>query len=284
MQMLVALGRGFFDRVIHRSARLAGELERMRPDFDPDFYLAQFSEDDLLSDPLTHYLRTGWQEGLDPHPDFSTNGYLDMHLDVADAGMNPLLHYVTFGREEGREVPSSNVSHLSRQARATAAINSAQQLDRDAAEVSDEIDLAFYEATSGRTFADAVAAARHYLQIGWEQGLDPNAAFSTRAYLSHYPDIADANIPPFLHYIRAGRAEGRLAQDRADDVARILAASPTLESVENDWLFAHPEQVPMQRELGAQQLLAAVEATSDRLVFAFTHDDFLKIRGGIQLF
>ncbi|MEX3017124.1 hypothetical protein [Gymnodinialimonas hymeniacidonis] len=283
MQTLVALGRGFLDRVIHRSSRQAGELERMRPDFDPDFYLAQFSEDDLLSDPLVHYLRTGWQDGLDPHPDFSTNGYLNMHLDVADAGMNPLLHYVTFGRDEGREVPPSHVSHLSRQARATAAINSAQQLDRDAVEVADEIDLAFYEATSGRTFPDAVAAARHYLQIGWEQGLDPTATFSTRAYLSHYPDIADANIPPFLHYIRAGRAEGRLAQDRADDVARILAASPTLESVENDWLFAHPEQVPMQRELGAQQLLAAVEATSDRLILAFTHDDFLKIRGGIQL-
>ncbi len=283
MQTLVALGRGILSRVIHRSASNSRDLDLVRPDFDPDFYLAQFPKDVLLSDPLTHYMRTGWKDGLDPHPDFSTTGYLDMHLDVADAGLNPFLHYASFGRDEGREVPPSQVSHLSRAVRSATALNAATQLERDAAEIADHVDLAFYRATSGQDFDSALTAARHYLQIGWEQGLDPTATFSTRAYLSHYPDIADANIAPFLHYLRAGRAEGRLAQDRAEDVARILAASPTLESVENDWLFAHPEQVPLQRELGAQKLLAALKDTREQLVFAFTHDDFLKIRGGIQL-
>lgn len=283
MQTLVAFGRGFVDRVIKRSAIKAAELARVQPEFDTDFYLAQFAEHDLLSDPLSHYMRTGWKDGLDPNPDFSTSGYLHKHLDVADAGMNPLLHYVTFGRDEGRDVPPSRIAHLIPNAKSADVVDQAQQLERDAAEIADEIDFAFYCAISNRAFETPHGAARHYLQIGWEQGLDPTPHFSTRAYLSHYPDISDASIPPFLHYVRAGRAEGRLAQDGAAEVAHILAASPSLESLESDWLFAHPEKQPLQRELGAQKLFSALKDTDKRLVFSFTHDDFLKVRGGIQL-
>jgi hypothetical protein len=283
MQTLVALGRGFVDRVIHRSAKQAAELARIRPEFDDEFYLAQFSEHDLLSDPLTHYMRTGWKDGLDPNPNFSTTGYLHQHLDVADAGMNPLVHYITYGRDEGRYVPASHVAYLGAKVQSDSVADQAAQLDRDADEIADEIDFTFYCATSGRKFETATGAARHYLQTGWEQGLDPTPFFSTRAYLSHYPDIADASIPPFLHYVRAGRAEGRLAQDRAEEVAHILASSPSLECMENDWLFAHPEQAPLQRELGAQKLLSALKGCEEQLVFSVTHDDFLKVRGGIQL-
>lgn len=283
MQTLVEMGRGIVDRILRRSATQATDLARMRPDFDTDFYLAQFSEGDLLSDPLYHYMRTGWKDGLDPNPEFSTSAYLDMHLDVAEAGMNPFLHYVMFGREEEREVSPSEVPVLVAETLPSATLDPQQQLAEDAQEIAAEIDFPFYRATSGRDFDDPIAAARHYLQIGWEQGLDPTPHFSTRAYLSHYPDIADANIPPFLHYVRAGRVEGRLAQDKAEDVARTLAAAPTLESLEGDWLFAHPEKTPMQRELGAQQLLSALKGTDENLIFAFTHDDFLKVRGGIQL-
>ncbi|MEJ6391123.1 hypothetical protein [Gymnodinialimonas ulvae] len=283
MQTLVEMGRGIVDRILHRSAIQAADLARMRPDFDTDFYLAQFSDGELLSDPLYHYMRTGWKDGLDPNAEFSTSAYLDMHLDVADAEMNPFLHYLTFGREEGREVAASKIAHLIVETAPSATLDPDEQLVADADEIADEIDFPFYRATSGREFVDAKAAARHYLQIGWEQGLDPTPHFSTRTYLSHYPDIADANIPPFLHYVRAGRTEGRLAQDKAEDVARTLAAAPTLESIEGDWLFAHPERTPLQRELGAQQLLSALKGTDENLVFAFTHDDFLKVRGGIQL-
>ena len=283
MQTLVEMGRGIIDRILHRSATQTADIARIRPDFDTDFYLAQFSDGDLLSDPLYHYMRTGWKDGLDPNAEFSTSAYLDMHLDVAEAGMNPFLHYVMFGREEGREVAPSALAHLVVEASPATTLDPEQQLAEDAAEIAAEIDFPFYRATSGRDFDNASAAARHYLQIGWEQGLDPTPHFSTRAYLSHYPDIADANIAPFLHYVRAGRSEGRLAQDKAEDVARTLAGAPTLESMEGDWLFAHPERTPLQRQLGAQQLLSALKGTEEKLVFAFTHDDFLKVRGGIQL-
>ena len=52
--------------------------------------------------PLVHYLTIGHAEGRDPNPDFSGDGYLKANPDVAEAGINPLVHYVVNGRNEGR--------------------------------------------------------------------------------------------------------------------------------------------------------------------------------------
>src|SRR3546814_11595423 len=49
-----------------------------------------------------HYLRIGAQLLYDPSPGFSTRRYLRANPDVAAAGMNPLVHYLRFGRGEGR--------------------------------------------------------------------------------------------------------------------------------------------------------------------------------------
>ena len=47
-------------------------------------------------------VEVGWREGRDPNPDFSTSYYLSANVDVRDAGINPLYHYLTVGRGEGR--------------------------------------------------------------------------------------------------------------------------------------------------------------------------------------
>jgi hypothetical protein len=53
-------------------------------------------------DPALHYLVYGAQEGRDPGPFFSTRTYLALYPDVADAGVNALLHYETQGRRQNR--------------------------------------------------------------------------------------------------------------------------------------------------------------------------------------
>lgn len=52
---------------------------------------------------LMHYVDQGWTEGFDPSPGFSTKTYLRANPDVALNNINPLLHYVSTGRGEGRE-------------------------------------------------------------------------------------------------------------------------------------------------------------------------------------
>jgi hypothetical protein len=72
-------------------------------EFDAAFYLG--ANPDIAaagSDPLDHFLTTGWREGRDPHPRFSVRDYLDIYVDIAQAGINPFVHYVRTGRAEGR--------------------------------------------------------------------------------------------------------------------------------------------------------------------------------------
>jgi hypothetical protein len=54
-------------------------------------------------DLLLHYLENGVANGYSPHPDFDAVWYLHSNPDVAAANINPLPHYVIWGRAEGRK-------------------------------------------------------------------------------------------------------------------------------------------------------------------------------------
>ncbi|MBM3552940.1 MAG: class I SAM-dependent methyltransferase [Alphaproteobacteria bacterium] len=69
--------------------------------FDPAFYAERVW---FKGDAAMHYLLHGANEGCDPGPFFSTDGYLRQNPDVARKGMNPLAHYELFGRKEGRKL------------------------------------------------------------------------------------------------------------------------------------------------------------------------------------
>ncbi|MGA0608265.1 glycosyltransferase [Phenylobacterium sp. VNQ135] len=83
--------------------QLAEERRLIAPEFDAAFYL-QANPDvaEAGQDPLDHFLVTGWLEGRDPSRRFSVRDYLDTYPDVAGTGMNPFVHYVRAGRSEGR--------------------------------------------------------------------------------------------------------------------------------------------------------------------------------------
>lgn len=58
-------------------------------------------------DPVRHYVLFGATEGLDPNSAFSTKFYMGAHEDVASAGINPLYHFLRYGRGEGRRIEPS---------------------------------------------------------------------------------------------------------------------------------------------------------------------------------
>lgn len=82
------------------------------PYFANDWYLAQ--NPDVLSSgsisPLEHYLEHGWREGRWPNPLFDPRAYLDRYPDVAAARVEPLTHFLSNGRSEGREIPSGTIN------------------------------------------------------------------------------------------------------------------------------------------------------------------------------
>lgn len=72
--------------------------------FDDAWYIAQNPDVAQANiDPALHYLRHGWFEGRDPGPKFSSDFYLDTYADVKAARINPLVHYLLYGEKEGRQ-------------------------------------------------------------------------------------------------------------------------------------------------------------------------------------
>lgn len=94
-----------------RGRRLAQDLRLLKSSayFDEAWYRQQYAGAlGHLFSCAEHYLLHGAGMGFDPGPLFSTKGYLQAHADVAQAGMNPLVHFLRYGQYEGRFPSAGN--------------------------------------------------------------------------------------------------------------------------------------------------------------------------------
>lgn len=84
--------------------RINAEREAIKDHFDAAFYLRHYSDvAEAQLDPLVHFLQFGWKEGRNPNAGFSVDYYLEANPDVRSAGVNPFWHYVIAGKAEGRD-------------------------------------------------------------------------------------------------------------------------------------------------------------------------------------
>lgn len=81
-------------------------MDLLRPHFDAAHYLRRNPDVAArLSDPeeaLWHYVAFGARERRDPAPDFNVDFYLLRNPDVGAINVDPFVHYVLYGRAEGR--------------------------------------------------------------------------------------------------------------------------------------------------------------------------------------
>ncbi|MFC4174047.1 hypothetical protein ACFOYU_18670 [Microvirga sp. GCM10011540] len=189
------------------------------------FYFARYP--DVFNagiDPDEHYSSVGWQEGRDPNPFFSTNGYLSANPDVEAAAFNPLEHYEQSGWREGRDASFNFDTELYLRFNpdvAAADINPlTHYLAFGAAEgrtayksvggsIVNGFDAEYYLLANPDVGAAGIDAFAHFQSVGWREGRDPNAYFDTSAYLATYSDVAAAGFNPLDHYNSAGWNEGR---------------------------------------------------------------------------
>lgn len=190
-------------------------MAQVRALFDEDHYRAQLTEP-VDGDVLEHYLQNGWRQGLNPSPAFDTAYYLGANPDVAERGINPLLHFVRHGRAEGRRTscPPGSGADESEPAQAPASAPSPASAPPEAITEGDPAAALFdpaYYAAQLETVPEGVSLYRHYLDSGWRHGLNPSALFNTSYYLETNPEVAAAGINPFLHWVNYGRHEKRPA-------------------------------------------------------------------------
>ena len=246
---LSAFGKG---RKGLRRAKRRTPGDIIRPEFDADFYraaypsLASASLENLISD----YCNGGWCCGRDPTPEFSTRHYLEQNEDVRTAGINPFAHWIEFGRKEGREAAPSDVALPKPENQEE---DEAAALAAAAQHIRGEFDSTFYKEAYPQIAAEGHEdLAVEYCTNGWMEGRDPSPDFSTSRYLHYNPDVREARVNPFLHWICFGRAEGRRSDPSIgfanhDETAN-LSLPPIFSRLEG-WRWQHDDHEALWQDL-----------------------------------
>ena len=167
--------------------------------FDEEWYRRVYHIDEDI-DAKFHYMVEGWRLDYNPSPKFITGEYMRQNKDVAGVGKNPLVHYLKYGKNEGRDIETKQRSLL----------NDCEYFDeewyRKKYKITEQIDAKY-----------------HYLTEGWKLGYDPSLNFSTKSYLQFHGDVNAAGINPLLHYLNSGKKENR-------EIAKVqyVDAKPTI--------------------------------------------------------
>ena len=155
------------------------EDRKPNPLFDTAYYLRQYPDvAEAGMNPLAHYLECGDREDRNPNPLFDTAYYLKHYPDVAEAGWNPLIHYLECGAYEDR-----NPNPL--------------------------FDTGYYL----RQYPDVAEAGMnplaHYLECGAYEDRNPNPLFDSVYYRNRYGDVLEKGMNPLVHYLEYGAYEDR---------------------------------------------------------------------------
>lgn len=182
------------------------ELLRQSSLFDATWYLSRYPDvRNSSQDPAEHYLLQGSALGFDPGPDFGTVPYLIEHADVRLAGINPLVHFLRHGEEEGRVSFTVAGKVVTSHARDLAAIRESKLFDSD-----------WYSSQYDDVAQSGLDPADHYLRVGGRLRRNPSARFCSDYYTSSYPDVEYSGMNPLLHFLRHGREEARRCMPPTD--------------------------------------------------------------------
>ena len=124
---------------------------------------------------------------------FDANWYLAKNPDVAQRKIDPLFHYLFFGGFEGRD-PGPRFS-------------SAWYLKTNPDVKKSAINPLMHYLRSGKAEGRAAQPVHSPKLTAVDHSLD---AFDRDWYLKNNPDVVEAGIDPYQHYIQSGKAEGRL--------------------------------------------------------------------------
>jgi GT2 family glycosyltransferase/glycosyltransferase involved in cell wall biosynthesis len=127
-------------------------------------------------DPLLHFLTVGGREGRRPHVLFDCT-YYTAHCPTLAADENPLVHYLQRGAEAG-----CNPHPL--------------------------FDTSFYADRYGAVLHGRNPLAE-FVECGERAGRCPHPLFDPDFYRSQYPDVAARGLNTLAHYVEHGAAEGR---------------------------------------------------------------------------
>ncbi len=159
--------------------------------FDEQFYMRVSGAQGNRHELIRHYLMYGESELLSPSGDFDIVFYRLTNPDVLTNGMSLLLHYIRYGRAEGRYPNQKRLS-----------------LDVAKIEASRVFDHRVFSQRYKTAGSFGLADVEFYLVE--DVKLPSNELFDEEFYLEVYDDVRGYQRKPLLHYIELGMLESRI--------------------------------------------------------------------------
>lgn len=119
---------------------------------------------------ITQYLM-GVTPDVEDFPIFNRDIYLFLNSDVAEAGIEPFVHFIRNGQWEARVIHPI-------------------------------MDIPYYISRYPEANKFDFSPVEHYFKFGVSKNYDPSPVFSTQWYFDHYSDAKKMGVNPAIHYLR----------------------------------------------------------------------------------
>lgn len=167
--------------------------------FDMGWFSKYYSIDPSDVNLIEYYLEN-YHSGLNPSLYFDTLWYLNSYEDVRTEGINPFVHYILYGKEEGRMA-----KHFP--------FNSKYYDDYMLILESGFFDRQWF---SKRYSLERDMDPIIYYLENWESlDMNPSHDFDTQWYLNEYSDVSESHMNPLVHYLKIGVNENRLPKQNS---------------------------------------------------------------------
>ncbi len=164
--------------------------------FDKEWYVSSYPDLKVVSDPLKHFLLSGWKEKRNPGPDFDTAWYIDQNPELKDMHINPLIYHINIGQYKNNET-SPNISKNNQEFQK---IQESYKEEYDIIKSSGLFDEKWY-VDKYLDYNSMIDPVYHYIKIGWKKFFDPFHGFNSSEYLESNREIEKYQINPLIHYI-----------------------------------------------------------------------------------
>ncbi len=177
--------------------------------FDVKYYLFTYPDVRLKDiNPIMHYIKYGANEGRNPNKEFDTSFYLTNYSDVKESKMNPLVHYILYGIKENRIISSLKLEkNIAKQTKEQELSQTKQNLQTNK-KISNDIDVMELIDYINITDKDK-NVMKNFIKAKINK-INIKNVFSSEDYLEMYPDIKASGVNPLKHYLLNGKKEGRL--------------------------------------------------------------------------
>lgn len=164
--------------------------------FNEEYY--KENNPQVTGDAISYYIKHNKEQLKAASRYFNPKWYLEKYPDVAKLKIDPLLHFLFFGREEGR-----NYRYVKSDFKTLNIPNKTRTRDfYDVIYESELFDITYYTTHNGDFSLDGLDPIIHYIIYGAEHGFNPSHDFNTNDYIKgkSFSEITENPLHHFIIY------------------------------------------------------------------------------------